>query len=181
MCREHLDALPPNTRDLSFGNSVYTIRFEERNKRPVFGHKYTFFSARCCRKRTGIRCAVGQLSAVRDFAISVSLHNDIIRMADEYGLRLLYKEEFHSIFAEHQDHDEFGELLIRMKVVDSNGESAMDEDQWEAASTWAVFFYLVVADSKFARHLHRIRFRETLTLSCITCFYAITTCCSALK
>lgn len=25
--------------------------------------------------------------------------------------------------------------MVRMRVVDSNGESSMDEDQWEAAST----------------------------------------------
>ena len=56
-------------------------------------------------------------------------------MASEYRLRLLYKEEFHDVFAEHHEHPEFGQLLQRMKVVDSEGESQMDEDQWEAAST----------------------------------------------
>jgi len=55
-------------------------------------------------------------------------------MAEEYGLSLEYKEEFHQVFEEHQEHPEFGPLMVRMKVVDSNGESAMDEDQWEAAS-----------------------------------------------
>ena len=55
-------------------------------------------------------------------------------MAAEYKLRLLYKEEFHRIYEEHQDHPEFGPLMVRMKVVDSDGASAMDEDQWEAAS-----------------------------------------------
>jgi mRNA (guanine-N7-)-methyltransferase len=41
--REHLDALPSNSTDLSFGNSVYKITFEERDEKPVFGHKYWFF------------------------------------------------------------------------------------------------------------------------------------------
>lgn len=41
--REHLNALPPDATDLSFGNDVYKIRFEERKKQPVFGHKYWFF------------------------------------------------------------------------------------------------------------------------------------------
>ena len=40
---EMLDSLPPNQQDLSWGNDVYTIRFEERDKKPIFGHKYTFF------------------------------------------------------------------------------------------------------------------------------------------
>ncbi len=35
---------------------------------------------------------------------------------------------------DNQDHKEFGPLLEKMKVVDSKGESQMDEDQWEAAS-----------------------------------------------
>ena len=39
------------------------------------------------------------------------------------------------MFQENQDHSEYGPLMVRMKVVDENGESAMDEDQWEAAST----------------------------------------------
>lgn len=55
-------------------------------------------------------------------------------MASEYHLRLLYKEEFHDVYAEHCDHPEFGPLLQRMKVVDPSGESQMDEDQWETAS-----------------------------------------------
>ena len=58
------------------------------------------------------------------------------RMAREYGLELKYKEEFHEVFAEHQEHPEFGPLMVRMKVVEPNGESSMDEDQWEAASAY---------------------------------------------
>ena len=57
-------------------------------------------------------------------------------MAKEYGLELKYKEEFHEVFAEHQEHPEFGPLMVRMKVVEPNGESSMDEDQWEAASAY---------------------------------------------
>lgn len=40
--REHLDAIPQDAEELSFGNSVYKITFEDR-ERPVFGHKYWFF------------------------------------------------------------------------------------------------------------------------------------------
>lgn len=38
------------------------------------------------------------------------------------------------MFSDNEDHAEFGPLLQNMKVVDANGESQMDEDQWEAAS-----------------------------------------------
>jgi mRNA (guanine-N7-)-methyltransferase len=41
--RERLDALPLSAADLSFGNSVYRIRFEDRQSRPLFGHRYHFF------------------------------------------------------------------------------------------------------------------------------------------
>lgn len=40
--RERLDNVPLNSEDLSFGNSVYKITFDNR-ERPLFGHKYWFF------------------------------------------------------------------------------------------------------------------------------------------
>ena len=42
-CRDQLDALPPNAKELTWGNSVYKIRFEDRHNRPVFGHRYWFY------------------------------------------------------------------------------------------------------------------------------------------
>lgn len=41
--RHELDSLPPNAEDLSWGNKVYKIRFEERKARSLFGHRYWFF------------------------------------------------------------------------------------------------------------------------------------------
>lgn len=69
----------------------------------------------------------------RSFVIIVD-RTFVSSMAKEYGLDLKYKEEFHGMFEEHQEHPEFGPLMVRMNVVDANGESSMDEDQWEAAS-----------------------------------------------
>jgi hypothetical protein len=40
---EQLDSIPPDADDLSFGNDVYRIRFEERDNRPLFGHRYHFY------------------------------------------------------------------------------------------------------------------------------------------
>ena len=54
-------------------------------------------------------------------------------VSDE-SLHPLYKREFHDVFDEFREHAEFEPLLQRMKVVDQNGETDMDEDQWEAAS-----------------------------------------------
>jgi len=62
-------------------------------------------------------------------------------MASEYGLSPIYKEEFHQVFEENQEHPEFKPLLEKMKVVDSDGASAMDEDQWEAANIYIAFAF----------------------------------------
>lgn len=57
-------------------------------------------------------------------------------MAAEYGLYPTYKEEFHTVFSEFSVVEEFKKLMVRMKVVDANGESAIDEEQWEATSAF---------------------------------------------
>ena len=54
------------------------------------------------------------------------------------------------MFSENCEHQDFKPLLQHMKVVDANGESQMDEDQWEAASTCSVPF-LVLLCSDFGR------------------------------
>ena len=69
---------------------------------------------------------------VRPQLICTLLHS----LASEYGLHPVYKKEFHQVFEEHHEQPEFAPLLQRMHVVDANGESQMDEDQWEAASTY---------------------------------------------
>ncbi|TFK42896.1 mRNA capping enzyme-domain-containing protein [Crucibulum laeve] len=122
---EHLDEIPPNAEELSFGNSVYKIRFEERNERPVFGHKYWFYLQ----------------DAVENVPEYIVRWDNFVQMAAEYKLYPIYKEEFHQVFEEHQEHPEFGPLMVRMKVVDANGESAMDEDQWEAANIYIAFAF----------------------------------------
>ncbi|KAI0350092.1 hypothetical protein OH77DRAFT_1102371 [Trametes cingulata] len=122
---EQLDALPPDAEDLSWGNSVYKIRFEERDKRPLFGHRYWFYLQ----------------DAVDDVPEYVVHWDNFVQMAAEYGLHPVYKEEFHDVFNEHHEHEEFGQLLQRMHVVDANGESQMDEDQWEAANIYIGFAF----------------------------------------
>lgn len=82
---------------------------------------------------------MGQLCEVRSspaccFARTLTVLACMDSMAAEHGLHVLYKKEFHQVFEEHSEHPEFAPLLERMHVVDKNGESQMDEDQWEAAS-----------------------------------------------
>lgn len=38
-----LDQIPADSPELSFGNSVYSIKFESREPRPLYGHRYSFF------------------------------------------------------------------------------------------------------------------------------------------
>ncbi|KAI6036644.1 mRNA capping enzyme-domain-containing protein [Pisolithus microcarpus] len=84
---ERLDSLPPSATDLSFGNSVYKIRFEDRRSRPLFGHRYYFW------------------------------------------LQDASSEEFHQIFVQHRNQEEFKSLI------------AMDEAQWEAANIYIGFVF----------------------------------------
>ncbi|OCH95194.1 guanine-N(7)-methyltransferase, partial [Obba rivulosa] len=115
---DRMDSLPPDETDLSFGNNVYKIRFESRTQRPIYGQRYWFYLQ----------------DAVDDVPEYIVHWDNFLKLAAEYRLHLTYKKEFHELFEEHHTHSEFGPLLERMRVVDANGESQMDEDQWEAAS-----------------------------------------------
>ncbi|THH03787.1 hypothetical protein EW146_g10343 [Bondarzewia mesenterica] len=117
-----LDAIPPGG-PFSFGNNVYRIRFDDQAHRPIFGHKYYFFLR----------------DAVDDVPEYIVRWDSFIQLAAEYGLYPVYKKEFHEVFEEHHDHPEFGPLMERMKVVDAEGESQMDDDQWEAANIYIAF------------------------------------------
>lgn len=154
---DRLDALPKDAKDLSFGNSVYTIRFESRAEHP-FGHRYWFFLKDAVDDvpeyivhwQNFVKSVLPRFQRRQD---SDCLHS----MAADYGLHVVYKKEFHEVFEEHSEHADFAPLLERMHVVDKNGESQMDEDQWEAASKC-----IVVNDKKRAlihigRYLCRVR------------------------
>ncbi|KAF7304686.1 mRNA cap guanine-N7 methyltransferase [Mycena kentingensis (nom. inval.)] len=121
----NLEELPPDADELSFGNGVYKIRFATRTHKSVFGHKYWFYLQ----------------DAVDDVPEYIVHWENFVQLAAEFGLHPVYKEEFHDIFTEHQDHTEFGPLLTKMKVVDANGESSMTEDQWEAANIYIAFAF----------------------------------------
>ncbi|TDL27593.1 guanine-N(7)-methyltransferase [Rickenella mellea] len=120
-----LDALPPDQEELEFGNAVYKIRFDDREHRPTYGHRYWFYLT----------------DAVENVPEYVVYWDNFIKLAAEYDLHPLYKAEFHDVFAEHNEHNEFKPLLERMHVVDKNGESQMDEEQWEASNVYIGFAF----------------------------------------
>jgi hypothetical protein len=58
------------------------------------------------------------------------LHFD--RLAEEYGLELIYNKKFHQVYEEASQELDFNQLLYRMNVVSENG--SLSADEWEAAS-----------------------------------------------
>lgn len=161
--REQLDA----SDDLSFGNAVYNIRFEDRKQRPVYGHRYWFYLQDAVedvpeylvRWDNLIQCAIIFIYSAGMWRSYFAMR----RLAAEYNLYPVYKAEFHEVFGEHQDHPEFGPLMLKMKVKDSNGESSMDEDQWEAASAYHMNYSRHVLTVSFLRHLYCFCLRKTIT------------------
>jgi len=121
---ERLDYVPSDASELSFGNSVYKITFENK-QHALFGQRYSFFL----------------LDAVDDVPEYVVHWDNFVELAEEHGLQLLERKEFHDIFTEQQNHKDYGPLLKRMKVVDDQGDSQMDEDQWEAANIYVGFVF----------------------------------------
>lgn len=101
--------------------------------------------------------------------LNLVIYCHLTRLAAEYDLHPVYREEFHDVFSDHQDHAEFGPLMVRMRVVDANGESSMDEDQWEAASMSNTSFTKPFLTHSF-RHLYRVCFREAIDQHIILVF-----------
>jgi mRNA (guanine-N7-)-methyltransferase len=131
--REQLDGMSPES-DLSFGNTVYKITFEDK-KHSLFGQRYHFFL----------------LDAVEDVPEYVVHWDNFVQLAQEHNLHLIERKEFHDIFMDQREHRDYGALLKKMRVVDDEGESQMDEDQWEAASEYLspILFIRVFFDSGY--------------------------------
>jgi mRNA (guanine-N7-)-methyltransferase len=108
----------PEDEEPRFGNTCYAISFKERRHKGLSGHEYSFFLE----------------DAVEDVPEYIVNWKNFVSLANEYGLDLIYERTFNDILQEEQGSRDFGPLLGRMGVVDSNGVSAMDSDQWEAAS-----------------------------------------------
>ncbi|KAF8610825.1 guanine-N(7)-methyltransferase [Ceratobasidium sp. AG-I] len=118
-----LNQLPGD--ELSFGNPVYRIRFDSKEEQPLYGHRYWFFLR----------------DAVEDVPEYVVRWEEFKALSLEYGLKAVYRSEFHEIFADERRDSEFGPLLQRMKVVNARGDSAMTEDQWDAANIYIGFAF----------------------------------------
>ena len=106
-------------KPLAFGNQVYSITFQSRNwieekdKNPDFspyGVEYSFW-----------------LQDAVDVPEYVVFWDEFVKLAESYGLKLEYREEFHKIYDAEKSHKDYEKLLKTMRVVDQDGESALDE------------------------------------------------------
>ncbi|KAI0244210.1 mRNA cap guanine-N7 methyltransferase [Massospora cicadina] len=110
--------------DLKFGNSIYSIKFESRDKFPIFGHKYWF-------------CLEDAIDDCPEYLVHFPT---LERLAKEFKLKLIFKKGFHEIYETFCRHPEYNELLYRMNVInDANSNSTeplMDPEQWEASGIY---------------------------------------------
>ncbi|KAF8344198.1 guanine-N(7)-methyltransferase domain-containing protein [Cantharellus anzutake] len=132
---KRLKKLGDKEEELSFGNEVYQIRFESRHPPAKgahpYGHKYNFY-----------------LKDAVDAPEYVVQWDPFVALAKDYGLELDYKKEFHDIYQSEQESPEFAAMLQTMNVVDSKGESFLDNDQWEAANIYIGFVFKKVAPTE---------------------------------
>ncbi|WFC98749.1 mRNA (guanine-N(7))-methyltransferase [Malassezia yamatoensis] len=120
--------------ELSFGNENYRIEFEHRyepGEKP-FGNKYHFWLE----------------DAVDDVPEYVVEWATFERLAEEYGLKLLYRSRFDQILADGYDKPRLRSLLERMRVVDpeqvaETGEvtPAMPASMWDVCTLYIGFAF----------------------------------------
>ncbi|BGO97491.1 mRNA cap guanine-N7 methyltransferase [Rhodotorula toruloides] len=122
---EHLDNAPDPENPLVFGNSVYSVKFDQREWDSPYGHRYTFFLQ----------------DAVEEVPEYVVYWDNFVSVAAEYGLELRFQADFQTIFSEEQEDPHFSQLLRKMRVMDAEGNAEMDEDQLDAAMLYLGFAF----------------------------------------
>jgi mRNA (guanine-N7-)-methyltransferase len=137
------DSLTP----LSFGNSIYTIRFDQKDEYPTFGHRYTF-----------------RLEDAIDDCPEYLVHwGTLVELAKEYKLKPLERRGFHQFFDEMSKIERHREvcapsvklnsspktnerkyyfnhqLLYKMNVLNEDGSFSAEE--WEAAGKFSSILF----------------------------------------
>ncbi|CEQ39841.1 SPOSA6832_01416 [Sporobolomyces salmonicolor] len=156
---DKLASVPEESEVLAFGNSVYGVKFDQRERMQggttPFGHRYTFFLQDAVEEVPEyvvywdefVECVVPCLPS----SASRTAHPRLPpsrgararpRLAAEYGLEPSFVAPFEQIFAEESDDPQFAQLLTRMRVVDEEGNAEMNEDQLEAAMLYLGFAFV---------------------------------------
>ncbi|KAI7956820.1 hypothetical protein MJO28_003915 [Puccinia striiformis f. sp. tritici] len=120
-----------NEKNPSFGNSVYQIRFpyslRSRDQLDqVYGNRYSFYLQ----------------DAVEDIPEYLVLWEPFVRLAEEYGLKLVFKQGFHELFHTEKANHNYKSLLYRMKVTNSEGNLMIPHDQWNATGIYLAFAFV---------------------------------------
>lgn len=102
---------------LKFGNSVYSIEFEQKEEFPLFGLKYIFY-----------------MKDSIDYCPEYITHFPTFqRLAQEYGLRLVKKKTFHKYYQELSTTHHASRLKIN---------KALTPDEWEAVGLYLIFAFI---------------------------------------
>ncbi|CAH2284696.1 mRNA cap guanine-N7 methyltransferase [Pelobates cultripes] len=84
-----------------FGNDVYSVKFYEKGKYPLFGCKYDF--------------SLEGVVNVPEFLIYFPV---LVEMAKKYNMKLIYKKTFREFFEEKVKNDEQKTLLRKMQALE---------------------------------------------------------------
>lgn len=121
---------PPNS--FTIGNSIYSISFEnikdvDDDRRKIgftpYGCKYMF-----------------HLVDAVDCPEYLVHWNTFKKLAEEYGLKLLLKENFHDFYLSASREEEYARLLNKIGVIDRNSPE-MTPEEWEAAGIYLAFAF----------------------------------------
>jgi len=112
-----------NSNTMSFENSVFSIRFEQKTHFPIYGCRYEFF----------LEDAIFSLP---EYLVHFPT---LVRLAEDYDLELLEKERFHEFYTKHVGFSDNQQLFERMRCLNSDG--TISDDEWEASGLYITFAF----------------------------------------
>ena len=116
---------------LEFGNSCYSIKFDEYYQAKRFPTSEPF----------GIQYEFHLEDAVDCPEWLVPFHV-LKALAEEYSLELVYKKNFHEFVHEHVKNPEFAELMRKLGALgDGFSKSSISSDEWDAAYIYMAFVF----------------------------------------
>jgi mRNA (guanine-N7-)-methyltransferase len=119
---------PPNS--FGFGNSIYSITFDNLEQK---GNDKVGFTPYGCKYMFHLVDAVDCPEYLVHFPT-------FQRLAKEYGLKLVFKENFHQFYVSASKDEEFSKLLNRIGVIGGHAPD-MSEEEWEAAGIYLAFTF----------------------------------------
>ncbi|GAQ81341.1 mRNA capping enzyme family protein [Klebsormidium nitens] len=120
---------------LEVSNSVYRFRFDDRHADKRFPAKQPYGN-------TYIFALEDAIASVPEALIPFSA---LSTLAEEYGLTVEVRSNFHSFIAEHSRNPEFAELLRTMGVAERGKQ--MSAAEWDAAYLYLAFVFRKVGEA----------------------------------